>query len=172
MTDHYISDILQDYARHAKGAIVQVGAWLGHGTKLMAEAAPDNTVYVYDRFHATASESHKAMMQGVQLYEGEDTFLKVSKAMPKNVVLHKTDISSIRWADMPIGLYVDDAAKRTLNWEHVVRTFFDHIVIGGMLVLCDYYYPAAEVQRSYMPTDGRFEPVETRQTVQTFRRVK
>lgn len=129
-------------------AIVEVGAWLGAGTRyLVRERGP---LFVYDKFKTVDSEVPKAAKFGVNLTAGHDTlpFVKAHIGSP-NVRYFKGDIKHARYKGPPIGLYVDDASKRLRLWNSSMKTFEPHFVSGTVLVLMDYDFEICGCQREY-----------------------
>lgn len=165
MGANIIADQLREYAGKSQ-IIVEIGAWLGHGTKIMAEAT-SGTVHTYDRFAASNGEVRKAREQGVFLKEGQDTLPLVKSWLPDNVVFHKATIKQSTWDGTPIDLLVDDASK-THSFDHVVNTFFPHLRPGAFVVLMDFNYPPCQNQRDYMATRDDFEPIDGARSIQIF----
>lgn len=130
-------------------SIVEVGAWLGAGTRyLVRDAGP---LYVYDRFVANESEVEKAAKFGVTLKVGQDTlpFVKSHITSP-TVRFVKGNISSSAYKGPKIGLYVDDASKKPDLWQRSMNTFEPHFVKGEtILVLMDYGFEPCDAQRAY-----------------------
>lgn len=126
--------------------IVEVGTWLGGTTAHMALGAREATdtpeLIVFDRFIASMNEVKKAARAGIDLSRGEDTRPRVQKILDSfevPVKLNKTGILEIEWTQRPIGLYVDDAAKKPELFEHVVRQFGPSWIPGETIVaLLDY----------------------------------
>lgn len=140
---------LTEYAAAVPGsqAIVEVGAWLGAGTRyLVRERGP---LYVYDRFEASLSEVEKAAKFGVMLTFGQDTLPWVKGRLPEGIHFVKGDLQHSRYDGPPIGLYVDDASKSEKLWSRSMRTFEPHFVKGTVIVLMDYHYPPCRAQRDY-----------------------
>ena len=141
---------LTEYAKNVPDsqAIVEVGAWLGAGTRyLVRENGP---LWVFDHFRATASEVEKASKFGVELKKGQDTLPWVKAHLPKNGIrFMKGDIRTAVYKGPPIGLYVDDASKSEKLWRHSMQTFEPHFVSGAILMLQDYWFPPCGVQREY-----------------------
>lgn len=129
-------------------AIVEVGAWLGAGTAQLALGAHDRQdplpIHVYDRFEASRSEITKAAAYGIRLERRQDTRSVVEELLGPlgaRCRLHRGSITDIVWDGGPIGLYVDDAAKRPPAFHHVLTAFGPSWVPGvTVLVLMDYHY--------------------------------
>jgi hypothetical protein len=145
-----IGPLLREYAAGVKPgrAIVEVGSWLGAGTAQMAlgvlDAGNEVPIHCYDFWRATASEVAKAARAGVILETGEDTLPLVMDYLADydvEIGFHQGDIRKATWIPQPIGLYVDDAAKREDAFLHVMQTFSPWFIPNEtVVVLMDYYY--------------------------------
>ena len=124
-------------------SIVEVGCWLGGGTQYLTH----DPLYVYDRFSATKSEVSKALAQGVQLTQGQDTLPLVKRNLRKGINFIAGDIRHATYDGPPIGMYVDDASKK--QWAKVIRIFELHFAPNAVLFLQDYDYPMCHAQREY-----------------------
>lgn len=129
-------------------AIVEVGAWLGAGTAQLALGVHGRsnppTIHVYDRFTASRGEIAKAAEFEVALARGQNTLPVVQDLLGPLAApcrFHRGPIGDIAWAGGPIGLYVDDAAKKPNTFFHVMRSFGPSFVPGTtVLVLMDFNY--------------------------------
>ena len=152
MTDIETRELLRQYAAEVPTgtAIVEVGAWLGACTSFLALGVMDsgrqNPIHVYDRFEATASEVEKAQRWGLVFFEGErttgcfDNFIEPFREGAK-IVKHVGNIKKAKWYAPRIGLYVDDASKRTEYFVHSMRTFARKFVPKKTyLFLLDFFY--------------------------------
>jgi hypothetical protein len=150
MNTPFASRLLRSLAREAPEgmAIVEVGTWLGSGTAQLAlgvsERGDPVPIHSYDRFHADESEARRAVARGLEIAPESDTrpvVERLLKDFPAEIHLHKQDIFGIRWTGGPIGLYVDDAAKRPSAFYHVLETFAPFWVPGRtVVVLQDFDY--------------------------------
>jgi hypothetical protein len=130
----------------AGSAIVELGAWLGAGTAHLAlgaaERADPPTIHVFDRFEAGAGEVGKAAKFGISLRRRQNTLPVVRELLaPFGVPIeyHRGAIDDQTWAGGPIGLQVDDAAKKAPTFFHVLRQFGPSWIPGTtVLVLVDY----------------------------------
>ena len=155
-------------------AIVEVGCWLGAGTAYLALGAMRHgtEIHVYDRWRVVGDEPEKALRWGIELREHEDTLPLVKNLLapfPALIRYHKGDVRQARWANRPIGLYVDDATKVEPIWAHATRTFFPSFIPGEtILVLMDYHFdekagPKYGAQKRWMAAqEKRFELIEER----------
>lgn len=130
-------------------AIVEVGSWLGAGTRfLVRDSGP---LIVYDGFRATASEVVKAAKFGVELKEGQDTlpFVRSHITSPA-VTFVKGKLRHATYDGPAIGLYVDDASKQPDLWKHSMQIFEPWFVPGEtILVLQDFDFAPCKAQRQY-----------------------
>ena len=164
---------LRRWASECSTNIVEVGSWLGAGTAQLALGARMSgaSIHVYDQWQANAREVRSAGLSGVELQEGQDTlplvrdFLKPFKA---DITFHKGDIHQATWTGNPIGMYIDDAAKRPRAFHHVLKTFAPSWEDGCILVLMDFWYFESAGWR-YRPQwlwswlkRGRLEPLGDR----------
>jgi hypothetical protein len=145
MGAHSIGGELELWASESLGAIVEVGSWLGAGTAYLARGARISgaEVHVYDRWRASPSEARKAEAQGVDLRAYQDTLPMVRSVIDPigaDVRFHRGDIRNASWSGDPIGLYVDDAAKRPGAFRHMRDTFWPHLVDGAVVVMMDFFY--------------------------------
>lgn len=161
-----IADWLTFYAATAPGEIVEIGAWLGHGTEIMAKATT-KTIHVYDRFQANPSEVKKARDQRIALQDGQDTLPIVRSWLPENVNLTKGRIKDAKWNGKTIGLLVDDASK-SHSFDHVVDEFFPYLADGAAVIMMDHNYPPCENQRGYFSGHEGMEKIADRGAASLF----
>lgn len=172
-----IGDYLAKYASEAPAgsAIVEVGCWLGAGTAHLALGAMQNIaveMYVFDRWKFDEWEVKKARDRGFDIKLGEDTLPRVAESLtrfPVSITYFKGNIIDARWdKNKPIGLYVDDAAKKERFFTHAMETFGPAFIPGRtILVLMDYNFdekagPVYAAQKRYMRGNARFEQIEDR----------
>ena len=122
--------------------IVELGTWLGAGTIHLA-ANPERTVHTYDIFQIHGNEVDKAAAYGVKFSEGEDSLPWVQKHLEsrQNIIYHKGKISDEQWADVPIGLYVDDACKYEPEFMDALKRFSPSWVPGETIcAFMDYWW--------------------------------
>jgi hypothetical protein len=166
-----IGEYLREYASKVDrgSSIVEVGSWLGAGTAHLClgvlDSGNDNSIYVYDRFRATASEIEKAKKQGVTLKSKQNTVSLVKETIDnfKCKVKFYFDIKS--YGGSNIGMYIDDAAKTEDKFKHVMKVFKKHFIPGKtILVLMDYFYfewkghpEKHKYQFNYMQDNKEFE---------------
>ena len=153
MTDLACRRKVREYAKNIeRGSIVEVGAWMGACTSYAAMGLIDgkkNTkidIHVYDQFKATRSEVEKAEGYALCLYKGEHTKYAFRNFMNPwwnrvNIITHIGSIANSSWIRKPIGLYLDDASKRKVNFSHAMRIFKPYFIPGKTyLFMMDYFY--------------------------------
>jgi hypothetical protein len=165
MGGNAIADALREAASLVPDghSIVEVGTWLGAGTyHLIQGAKPDCTidVHCYDRFVANSSEVTKAAATGLELKPGQNTRPIVAKHLAGLHIipqLHRCSIKEAKWYGNSIGLYVDDAAKQTENFLHVLRTFGPFWVPEvTTVILMDYHFWRKMPKRPDLQCQKRF----------------
>ena len=155
-------DSLRDFVTRIPdgSAVVEVGGWLGAGTRPMAEALDSrgttHRMDLFDRFTTTGTEVTKAAKAGVNLKEGQNTIpvvLEYLKGIRQPITFHRGELLLINWDGGKIGLYVDDAAKSELHFRHMLHSFGPSWIPGEtIIVLMDYFFWR---QRE---ADGRKDP--------------
>jgi hypothetical protein len=146
------SDAERDYyyflaLKHAgKGAIIELGAWLGAGTAAMAkgikESGKDSKVHSYDRFRWDP-RSHGPKSNGLRVTDLFTTYKKNLGELLAFVDPHKGEIESYSWSGEPIALMVCDAPKRLKPVAHVLSTFGPYLMPGATMAWQDFCYPPA-----------------------------
>lgn len=146
-----IASFLRQIAKDAPPgtSIVEVGSWLGFGAAQLALGNLERDVplpmHIYDRWQASPAEVDKAWMKTqIQLEVGQDT-LPITKNFlaPFHVPIHyhKGQIANANWSHGLVSIYVDDAAKDPLTFDHVLRTFGPHWIPGvTIVVLMDFNF--------------------------------
>ena len=136
---------LREWAAGCTSNIVEVGCWLGAGTAQLALGARRSgaPIHTYDRWKATRRETESAVRFAVELTPGQDTLPHVRERLEPfgaDITYHKGQLLRARWSGEPIGLYVDDAAKRRIAWRHVLRTFAPYWQDRCIVVLMDFFH--------------------------------
>jgi hypothetical protein len=139
--DKYASEVPEDQA------IVEVGAWLGCGTRFLIR--PKGELFVYDRFKASKSEVWKAKAFGVHLTPGQNTLPWVQSHLPEGIHFIRGEIMKATYDGPKIGMYVDDASKQGKVWHHSMQVFEPHFAEGAILFLMDFDFAPCTVQREY-----------------------
>ncbi len=134
-----------------RGAVVEIGSWLGNSAAYLARGLKDRgfpvQVYCYDRFVSDASEVVKAHAQGLSLEEGQDAlplFRSYLKEFGPGVVAFKTRVEELRWDEGPIEILHIDAPKKIAAVEHVFRTLGPQLIPKKTIVVMqDFVFPGA-----------------------------
>ncbi len=141
---------LQRYAMEApdKTSIVELGTWLGAGTRQLALGAQqwrkDIEIHTYDWFIIRGNEVAKAWKFGVRVYDGQDSLPLVKenlKDIKVPIFYHKGEITKAPWTGRPISVYVDDACKYEKTFIPALKIFSPHWIPGKtVVVFMDYYF--------------------------------
>ena len=160
---------LRDYAARCPEdqTIVEVGAWLGAGTYHLADASTQ-PLHVFDNWLAKAGEVVKAQDQGeFGLIVGESYLHVVQHNLRKfgdQITYNQGDLRRAEYMGGPIGLYVDDASKHSI--ETILPRFEKHFAPGCILILMDYYWHRCGPQRDFIEA-SEYEFVERPDTYKT-----
>lgn len=156
-----------------EGCIVEIGTFLGACTveifKGLNEAGKDNRVYCYDHFKCIYEKQQEIARGHAVLEIGKSylqQFIKNTELTGGNITITDANIRLATWNRYDrIALYIDDAAKKKENFDHMTRTFFPSLIPGAIVMLLDYYYyekkPKYCYQRKWMQKhEKNFEFVE------------
>lgn len=110
-----------------RGAIVELGSWLGLSSAHLAAGLRDAKVqgelHCFDRF---TWDQKKSVDVGRVLRLGDDTtdvFLAHVKPVFDRVVAHRTEIEAMRWDGGPVEILFLDAPKGRKPFVHVLALF-------------------------------------------------
>ena len=140
-----VSEFLFEAARDSQGEIVEVGSWMGAGTLWLARGAKvgHKRVHAYDRWKVSTQEAQKAKKWSFELKPGDNSLPLVKELLgdeSRFVCFHQTEISQATWHGDPIGLYVDDAAKLSPDFQKVLSVFSPFWTEGCVLLMMDFHY--------------------------------
>ena len=131
-----------------KGAIVELGTWLGAATVFLAAALRDSgapgEVHTYDRFVWRKIHEYKAggPLNGTML----DQFIANMGPLAIRVKTHVGEIMASRWGLGAIGLLVADGPKRVREITKVLQIFGTSVMPGGYMAWQDFaYFPAYDI---------------------------
>ena len=140
---------LARYAFTGRGAVCDLGAFLGGSTLCLAAGLRDagwkgERIHSYDLFELGPFEQEWFRTHGLEpppdrktlgLYRGHvDGYLDL-------VTVHEGDVRRQHWAGGPIELLFVDLAKTGRTWDHVLREFFPALTPGvSLVVLQDYLF--------------------------------
>jgi hypothetical protein len=135
-----------------KGAIVELGAWLGASSAWIAAGVRDSGVEtkakVYDRFKLNWTHLRKAKKQGVELVEGPciNTFKENLGALLQYVEPSQCEIGGLKWLDGPVSVLICDAPKRVREISSVLTTFRKALQPGSFMAWQDFcHFPSYEI---------------------------
>jgi hypothetical protein len=129
-----------------KGAIVELGAWLGAGTEAIAKGIRDsgikNRVHSYDRFRWDP-RTHGPKAGGLKVTDLYKTYKANLGELLAFVEPHKGEIEDYLWDETPISLMICDAPKRLKPVAHVLSAFGPSLLPGAIMAWQDFCYPPA-----------------------------
>lgn len=129
-----------------KGAIVELGAWLGAGTEAIAlgirDSGSHNKVHSYDRFRWDP-RTHAPKAGGLTVTDLYKTYKANLGPLMEFVEPHKGEIESYVWSGDPIALMICDAPKRLKPVAHVLAVFGPSLMPGATMAWQDFCYPPA-----------------------------
>lgn len=146
-----------------RGAVVELGAWLGASTVYLASGVRDSgenrKVHVYDRWHWDASHERKViawrkdhpgegycdspMPTAGTMFERFEANLGDLRPFVKS---HVGEITAIKWDGGQISLIVFDAPKRVKEIVSVLKVFGPHVCEGTRFAWQDFaHFPSYEI---------------------------
>lgn len=139
-----------------KGAVVELGAWMGASTAYIAAGIRDSgggKAYVYDQFISKAG--HVEKVRAFYDKEGIDRVpvgpsLEVFKSnlgpLIEYVEPHQGKIEQMAWGNEPIALLVTDAPKRVPAISAVLTKLRDALKPGAIMAWQDFcHFPSYEI---------------------------
>jgi len=140
-----------------KGAIAELGAWMGASTAYIAAGVRDSGISckidVYDKFHS--KDGHKAKVAAFYEKHGLDnaptgpclqTFRDNLGPLMEFVEPHQGQIEKMRWDGSPISLLVTDAPKRVPAISAVLTKLRDALRPGAIMAWQDFcHFPSYEI---------------------------
>jgi hypothetical protein len=130
------------------GAIADLGCFLGGSTVSLAwgakEAALPRRIRSFDRFRVDEANKFRFLYsRGHGYMAGEDAlplFRHFTRPFGSTVEAVPGDIQAQSWRHGPIAvLFIDLAKTRGIN-DHILKTFFPHLVPGSIVVQQDFLY--------------------------------
>jgi hypothetical protein len=139
-----------------KGAIVELGAWLGASTASIASAIRDSGVsakaHVYDKFQSRPGHERKVQAfyaeQGREPATGPclDQFKANLGPLLDYVEVHKGQIEDMKWGGNPIAVLICDAPKRVPAISSVLTTLRTALQPGAITAWQDFcHFPSYEI---------------------------
>jgi hypothetical protein len=154
-----------------KGAIVELGAWLGASTAYIAAAIRDSGVackaHVYDKFQARPGHDRKIRefysKQGGSAPAGLsiEQFKANLGPLLSYVTVHTGLIEHMEWGGEPIALLVADAPKRVPQISAVLTELREALRPGAVMAWQDFcHFPSYEIPASLYRLRDHIEFVE------------
>jgi hypothetical protein len=140
-----------------KGAIVELGAWLGASTAYIAagirDSGVDTKVLVYDKFESKPGHIAKVRafydrrgIDAVPVGPSLQAFRDNLGPLMQFVSPHQCQIETIRWPGEPIALLVTDAPKRVPAISAVLMALRDALQPGAIMAWQDFcHFPSYEI---------------------------
>lgn len=140
-----------------KGAIVELGAWMGASTAYIAEGVRDSGVkqkaQVYDKFQS--KPGHIRKVKEFYSKRGIDkapvgpclmSFRENLGQLMEYVEPHQGLIEKLKWGDEPISVLITDAPKRVPQISPVLTTFRKALQPGSVMAWQDFcHFPSYEI---------------------------
>lgn len=128
-----------------KGAVVELGSWLGRSTVHLAAGLKSAPLYCFDRFQWRASHSRKSDLELEVEQDCQPIFEENLKGY--NVIATKTEVADIVWDGSPVEILFLDAPKETDNLIKTFEQFGGCLAPGSIIAFQDYLnlvaYPVA-----------------------------
>jgi hypothetical protein len=155
-----------------KGAIVELGAWMGASTAYIAAGIRDSGVqtkaHVYDHFKS--KPGHIAKVQAFYDKEGIDkvptgpclgTFKDNLGSLNAFIEPHPGEIEAMNWTGGPISLLVTDAPKRVPAISAVMTALRNPLQPGSLMAWQDFcHFPSYEIPACLYRLRNHLEFVE------------
>jgi hypothetical protein len=143
-------------AKEAKGAVIELGAWMGASTAYIAAGIRDGgggKVQVYDQFISKAGHIEKVKafydkngIDKVPVGPSLEAFKDNLGPLMEFVEPHQGKIEQMTWGNDPIGLLVTDAPKRVPAISAVLTTLRNGLQPGAIMAWQDFcHFPSYEV---------------------------
>jgi hypothetical protein len=140
-----------------KGAVVELGAWLGAGTAWIAagvrDSGADAKAKVYDRFDAKANHAVKVKhwcenhdVDKVAVGTPFEQFRANLGPLLQYVEPSKCEIGGIKWLNGPVSVLICDAPKRVREISSVLTTFREALKPDSIMAWQDFcHFPSYEI---------------------------
>jgi hypothetical protein len=141
----------------SKGAIVELGAWLGASTAYIAAGIRDSGVetkaQVYDKFVSRPGHIRKVKefyskrnIDKAPIGPSLMAFRENLGRLFEYVEPHQGQIEALRWGDEPIALLISDAPKRVPYISPVLTKFRKALQPGSIMAWQDFcHFPSFEI---------------------------
>lgn len=132
-----------------RGAVVELGAWLGASTAYIAAGMRDsgvaNRVHVYDRFVWKPS-SHDVKAGGPIRTTQLEAFKQYLGPLLNHVDVHVGEVSRVKWTGGNVSLLICDAPKRVPEIASVLAAFSKAMTADSLMVWQDFgYFPSYDI---------------------------
>lgn len=128
-----------------KGAVVELGSWLGRSTVHLAAGLKSAPLHCFDRFQWRASHTRKSNLELEPEQDCQPIFAENLKG--HNVIATKTEVADITWDGSPVEILFLDAPKETDNLIKTFEQFGGCLQPGSIIAFQDYLnlvaYPVA-----------------------------
>lgn len=140
-----------------KGAVVELGAWMGASTAYIAAGIRDSgagtKAHVYDQFVSKPGHIGKVKafyakenIDKVPVGPSLDAFRSNLGPLLGHVEAHKGKIEDMEWGDEPIALLVTDAPKRVPAISSVLTKLRNALQPGALMAWQDFcHFPSYEI---------------------------
>jgi hypothetical protein len=140
-----------------KGAIVELGAWMGASTAYIAAGIRDSGVdakaLVYDKFESKPGHIEKVKafydkkgIDAVPVGPSLQAFRDNLGPLMRYVSPHQCQIEKMQWPGAPISLLVTDAPKRVPAISAVLTNLRDALKPGAIMAWQDFcHFPSYEI---------------------------
>jgi hypothetical protein len=140
-----------------KGAIVELGAWMGASTAYIAAGIRDSGVdakaLVYDKFESKPGHIEKVKafydkkgIDAVPVGPSLQTFRDNLGPLMRYVSPHQCQIEKMQWPGAPISLLVTDAPKRVPAISAVLTNLREALKPGAIMAWQDFcHFPSYEI---------------------------
>jgi hypothetical protein len=155
-----------------RGAIVELGAWLGASTAYIAAGIRDSgfatKAHVYDKFQSKPGHAAKVKafydkrgLEGAPLGPCFDEFRANLGDLFEYVDPHPGQIENLKWKGGPIAVLITDAPKRVPAISAVLTEFRDALQPGAIMAWQDFcHFPSYEIPACLYRLKDRIEFVE------------
>lgn len=147
-----------------RGAVVELGAWLGAASAYIAagmrDAGVSHKAQVYDRFVWKPS-SHDKKAGGPIPTTQLQAFRQNLGPLLDHVDVHTVELSGLRWSGGEVALLICDAPKRIQEIATVLTAFAKVLRPGSLMAWQDFaYFPSYDIPAALMRLGDHVEFVE------------
>jgi hypothetical protein len=157
------------YYRHTKeqasrGAVVELGAWLGAATAYIAaglrDAKATSKAHIYDRFVWKPASHDKKAGGRIKTSQLEALYDNLGPLL-EHVEVHPAELRNLSWKGGNVSLLICDAPKRIAEISAVLQTFGKAMQPGALMAWQDFaYFPSYDIPAAVIRLGDRLEFVE------------